>query len=248
MSATGKTALKAFFETGDVPTQAQFADTMDSFPNIVDGNLLVEFDITVVPVDPPTQGTAYPLTKYLNYTDNAVANLAGVLAPPALINRQFIFVNDSADSITMFGDGTDAFNMGAGLTEIIIPAQTQVNFNCLYAGFWTYSQSNIYYQSYDLVGSENMITPVTPSSQGTAYPLTKLFNNITGGNVAGSGVILPEATPTLMMFIRYANTYPLDIYPASGQFIDGYGTDIPLPIQYNANLLFYCTTGGTWSV
>lgn len=36
MAAQTRAALKAFFETGDIPTEAQFADLIDSEPNIVD--------------------------------------------------------------------------------------------------------------------------------------------------------------------------------------------------------------------
>lgn len=36
MSALNRAALKLFFETGDLPTEAQFADLIDSSPNIID--------------------------------------------------------------------------------------------------------------------------------------------------------------------------------------------------------------------
>lgn len=36
MSEQTKAVLKAFFETGDKPTEAQFADFIDSYPNIAD--------------------------------------------------------------------------------------------------------------------------------------------------------------------------------------------------------------------
>ena len=36
MPALNRTALKAFFETGDIPTEAQFIDLIDSFSNIAD--------------------------------------------------------------------------------------------------------------------------------------------------------------------------------------------------------------------
>lgn len=36
MATQTRTALKAWFETGDIPTEAQFADLIDSIPNIKD--------------------------------------------------------------------------------------------------------------------------------------------------------------------------------------------------------------------
>ena len=41
MGAISKAALKAFFETGDKPTQAQFADFIDSYNNTVDNGAAV---------------------------------------------------------------------------------------------------------------------------------------------------------------------------------------------------------------
>tara|TARA_R110000765_G_scaffold357520_1_gene447608 strand:- start:88 stop:579 length:492 start_codon:yes stop_codon:yes gene_type:complete len=40
MTATGVTALKAYFETGDQPTSAEFAHVMDSFLNLTDGSTI----------------------------------------------------------------------------------------------------------------------------------------------------------------------------------------------------------------
>lgn len=44
MSQVNRTALKGYFETGDVPTQAQFINLMDSVPNFVDDGVIVSGD------------------------------------------------------------------------------------------------------------------------------------------------------------------------------------------------------------
>lgn len=41
MTALSRAALKAFFETGDKPTEAQFSDLIDSVPNLVDDGIPV---------------------------------------------------------------------------------------------------------------------------------------------------------------------------------------------------------------
>jgi hypothetical protein len=47
MTAITKAALKAFFNTGDKPTEAQFADFIDSYPNLSDGDygLMNKYDV-----------------------------------------------------------------------------------------------------------------------------------------------------------------------------------------------------------
>lgn len=50
MAETTRTALKAFFETNDKPTQSQFADLIDSFQNILDDG--AEYTFTpILPAD-----------------------------------------------------------------------------------------------------------------------------------------------------------------------------------------------------
>jgi hypothetical protein len=47
MSKQNRTTLKSYFETGDIPTQAQFADLIDSFPNLSEKEYGVLQKITV---------------------------------------------------------------------------------------------------------------------------------------------------------------------------------------------------------
>jgi len=41
MAAQDKTTLKSYFNTGDYPTETQFAEFIDSYPNIVDGEAVL---------------------------------------------------------------------------------------------------------------------------------------------------------------------------------------------------------------
>ncbi len=51
MSEQTKAVLKTFFETGDVPSQAQFIDFIDSYPNIADlGNPIIAKHFGIAPV------------------------------------------------------------------------------------------------------------------------------------------------------------------------------------------------------
>ena len=65
MAAENRTTLKTYFETGDVPTEAQFANLIDSFHNLPDdGDPVVEADYNVahsVLVQQTGSGTPVPV-------------------------------------------------------------------------------------------------------------------------------------------------------------------------------------------
>lgn len=51
MAQLDRAALKAFFETGDKPTESQFSDFIDSILNIIDDSPLIKTEITLIPAD-----------------------------------------------------------------------------------------------------------------------------------------------------------------------------------------------------
>lgn len=100
MAATGKTALKLFFETGDIPTQSQFADFIESYQNIVDDNLLIGNTAAITDVSPAAQGTATLLTTAFNQIITSHLTTGGVKLKPALPNMvAYLFNNGSFDSV-----------------------------------------------------------------------------------------------------------------------------------------------------
>lgn len=85
MSQLSRTALKAFFETGDMPTEAQFGDLIDSSPNIVDDgpspaiiqsdvNSYISFDGS--PVD-FANGYSFPADTFVTAGDTAIVTAIG---------------------------------------------------------------------------------------------------------------------------------------------------------------------------
>ena len=69
MAELTRTALKLFFETGDKPTEAQFADLIDSLFTLIDNNTFTKVIISNVPI--VGDGTGGKVLK----KDNAVIQL-----------------------------------------------------------------------------------------------------------------------------------------------------------------------------
>jgi len=47
MTAQSRTTLKGYFNTGDTPTEAEFAHTIDSFHNLTDDGTAKKIDETI---------------------------------------------------------------------------------------------------------------------------------------------------------------------------------------------------------
>ncbi len=93
MSKTTVAILKTYFETGDIPTQAQFYELLDSFVNFVDNNVLSGNDDSVTAVFPGDQATATPLTMFTNQIDASGGTGAGVLLPEAIAGKVMYVAN-----------------------------------------------------------------------------------------------------------------------------------------------------------
>ncbi len=175
MAATGKTALKAFFNTGDQPTESQFADFIESYENLVDDNLLIGASGGLSGVYPSDQSTATALTLKLNYLSQNVSGRSGFVLPVALKGRMlyaWVAVNQKVDIYPASGESFSTFDLDAPLH---FTGQTLVMFVCPQDGIWLWFIQN----TADLsLTSGEFILNVTQA--GTADPTTSVIVNTIG--------------------------------------------------------------------
>ena len=101
-TARSASALKAFFLTGETPTQQQFADFITSYENIVDGNLLVGNDSAITAVYPASQSTAYAITKKTNNVQVSATGLSGVKLPQAKAGMICSIFDNGSNAINVY--------------------------------------------------------------------------------------------------------------------------------------------------
>lgn len=85
MAKLDRAALKAFFETGDKPTQAQFADLIDSYVNITDDLFLSSLTFYVSPDGDNAEGEAGNINKpfkTLTAAKNAAVAFSTIIVLP----------------------------------------------------------------------------------------------------------------------------------------------------------------------
>lgn len=248
MAATGSTALKAIFVTGAIPTQADFAAFIESSPNIVDGNLLINSDTNVIAVDPPDLSTGYQLTARYSSCATDAPDLSGVLFPSALEGREGVFYNNTANSISLMCIGGDVLDdTDENQLLVVLPGQI-VYFVAFVDAKWNFIVRDNYLGANEYHGLDNNITDVTPSNPGTAYILKCALNVvITSHSVVGASK-LPAAVKGRVLKVSNLGAYATHVYRAgSDTFVSFWDTTL-VQIEPGDMAVFTCLDSGKWYV
>lgn len=170
MAEQSSTTLKSYFETGDVPTEAQFAELIDSYQNKVDNNLFDGIDTTLIGVSPAAQGTATAITKRFSVAFTGGGPTTGFILPAASIGGDGYIFNKSSDLMYIYPPvGGGIYNQLAN-APFIVPAYTTAHFQVVAAN--TYSI---------ILSSDARFTPLNfkalISQAGTAAPTATILTN-----------------------------------------------------------------------
>lgn len=102
MSATNSALLKTYFETGDVPTQTQFADFIDSYQNISDNGLFNGVTGSVAGVSPSSQGTAVGISKRYTRVITSGGGTSGCILMSSVQGGEVVIHNDSGAQLDIY--------------------------------------------------------------------------------------------------------------------------------------------------
>lgn len=178
-TARSAAALKAFFETGDIPTQQQFADFITSYSNLVDNNLLDGIDAGVTTVTPPVQGTATALTKRMNLITVNAADDGGVKLPTGANNMLIGIVNTAAGTVSIFPTTGQNINQLAANARITIGASGYVVLQYITSVGWSIVGGTIFSTgTVAMPVAENEYNKATSTSLGTSNVLYPTQNAV----------------------------------------------------------------------
>lgn len=110
MAEETRAQLKTYVETGDIPTSAQMDSIIDSAPNIVDNNILLDGNNSITAFAGGGQANATPLTVLVNAVATCASAGDSVLAPVIGAGKWFAIVNATANSCNLFPRVGDEIN------------------------------------------------------------------------------------------------------------------------------------------
>lgn len=136
MSEQTRTVLKTYFETGDIPTEAQFIDLIDSLVDIIDDGVLVGGENGIIANPTGTFAAATLLTKRNNnVTVGAIGN-DSVKLPIAIAGMVCMVRNSSGVQISVFPNTGASINDGPVITSITLNPGIIGRFHCTDVANW----------------------------------------------------------------------------------------------------------------
>ncbi|HET8667716.1 MAG TPA: hypothetical protein VFM10_07025 [Terriglobales bacterium] len=93
---------------------------------------------------------------------------------------------------------------------------------------------------------DGSITATASGTQATAYPLVAVVNRVTTVATAGDAVRLPPAKAGMVRYVTHAGSANLDVYPSSGDTIDGFAADTAMRVITKTRITYTCSIDGIW--
>lgn len=236
--------------SGSTPSGGAISPT---FSNLTLTGLLFESAATGITAGTTrTQAGATALTKEVSRVDTSTAPTAGstlgdgVVLMASVAGLDATVINNTANIIQVYGNGTDSINGVAGATGVPIPPGDVAQFECSIAGDWRFDAG------VGASGNLPLVLAVTGVSaagggQAGATQLVADFNKITTAT-AGQGVALPAAKAGLDIIVENHTGVQIMVYGnnAAADTIDDVATATGVNMMDSSVVIFTCYENGKW--
>jgi hypothetical protein len=205
-----------------------------------------------------TQAGATALTADYNRVDTSTAPAAGAILgdgvklPASAAGLDIIVVNNTANPIQVYGAGTDTIN---GVTNTVGVAQSPnsvVLYVCAAAGTWQSEGLGTGFSSgLQTQLANDAMTAHAGGGQGSATAIKSMiarFTTVANGTFGtNDSAVLPASAAGLeITVINAAAANTMDVFPASGENINGLANNTAIPVPAGSVVTFYCTVAGAW--
>lgn len=192
------------------------------------------------------QSTALALTKEINHF-TTVGSGTGAKLPASAAGLTIIVINGGANTLQVYGAGTDTIDDVATATGVAQMVGSTVIYACTVAGKW-YSEGlgTGYSGSLQTVAFANALTAIG-TNQATGLQLTASVNRVTVG-ASTTGVNLPASAAGLAITVINSVANSINVYPVIGgsETINGNAAATGVVQMSNSVVTYYSTVAGTW--
>jgi hypothetical protein len=197
-----------------------------------------------------TQLGATVLNREVNRVDTSTAPATGltlgdgVALMAAQAGLDVTVINNTVNTIQVYGNGTDTINGVAGATGVNVAPGDVAQFESAAAGSWNFEAGVGSSGQYDVVLACDNIA-AAGVVQGTAAPLTAVMNKVTTAT-ALQGVRLPTSAAGLDIIVENHTGVSIVVYGASTDTIDDVATATGLQQMDSSVVIFTCFAAGKW--
>lgn len=199
-----------------------------------------------------TQAGATALTATINRVDTSTAVNTGttlgdgVVLPSAssIANAEIVVINNTANIIQVYGNGSDTINGIAGATGIPIPPGDVARFESATAGDWRVEAGVGSAGALPLMLAADSITAAGSTRAGaTALPAD--YNRVLTAT-ALQGVSLPASAGGLDVFVANHSGVNIVVYALGSDTIDDIAGATGVTVMPNSVVLFTSYAAGKW--
>ena len=219
------------------------------------GSLFTESSSNALAAAGTTQSTATPITtQTTRIATSTVGSAIGVALPLAAPGLELAIINDTANTVTLFGanGGSDTINDTAGSTGIPLMANSMVVAAASGTGKWYATGIGTGFSPTGVnIETTSYTDAITAggTNAATATALTTSINRVTTNTgTGGVGVTLPVAKPGLTVVVSNATANTLTIYGNGSDDVQQGGSaaaaSITVTTLKTANL--FCASTGHW--
>lgn len=202
-----------------------------------------------------TQAGATLITADITTVNTSTAPSAGSMLGDGVVlpvvgsgtDRVFL-LNNTANPVQLYGNGSDTVNGVAGSTGIIIAPNSAVIAVEAAPGAWGVVGSGLGYSASFSTGTAlNAITAHSGGGQASATLLTAEINRVTTVAAAGDSVAMPVSAPGMSITVTNATaTNSMNVYPQSGDAINALGANAAFAVAAGKTATLTCAVAGQW--
>jgi hypothetical protein len=192
------------------------------------------------------QAGALPLTSELNRVSTVASPGDSVVLPASVGGLTIIVENAGANSMQVFGLGTDTINGVASGTGVSQMSSSVAIYTCYAAGSWFVNGLGSGYSgSFQTQSTATGITAYAAGGQGSATPLTAMVNNVTTAAAANASVVLPASAVGLYITVVNNGANSINVFCPAGSTMNGTANGSSA-LAAGAVGIYYCVTGTAW--
>lgn len=201
-----------------------------------------------------TQAGAAVLAQEINRVDTSTAPAAGsllgdgVVLMAAAAGLDIVVINNTANPVQVYANGSDTINGVAGATGITMPPGALYLFAAAAAAGWTVEGVGTGASGgYPTVTAVNGLTAFAGGGQGSATLCPAVINRFTAVATAADSGKLPPSAPGMQLTVTNAHaTNSMNLFPATGDQINALGANAAYAVAAGKTAQLSCAVAGQW--
>jgi hypothetical protein len=217
-------------------------------PTLASGSLFIESAAdTITAFAGGGQASATVLTNEVNRITTVATAGDSIKLPASVAGLTVYCINHGANSMQVFGAGTDTIDDIATATGVAQMANSVALYSCTTAGAW-YSEGlgTGFSGPLQTLLFANALTAHAGGTQAAALQLAATINNVTVVGSANDSVKLPASAGGLAVTIMNNGANSMQVFGAGTDTIDSVATATGVSQGVGTIVTYYCTVAGNW--